>query len=310
MNNVKITGGVWSAAPTPFTSDWKLDHDAVKRLVEHQLKLGVKGIFIGGTSGEGPWLTQAMLRELSQTVAAAVAGRIPVAVQITDNSAGRMLEHLDAVSDVGVDIAIIAPPFFQQCPTQDYLKKLCLEVIENSPLPIGLYHRGKYSSVSVTGETIAELASNPKVIMIKDSSGDLASKTVFLKKKRENPELLLLAGDEFDCIHYLVDGYDGVLFGGACFNAKMAVTIFELVKAGKTDAAKTMQQKMNDLMYTVFGGKDIPCWLAGQKQMLVELGIFSTSNTIINYQLTPECATAIQAACRDYRRELLPYLED
>ena len=303
----QIGGGVWSAMPTPFTTDWKLDHESVKRLVEHQIKLGIKGLFIGGTSGEGPWLMQAMLQELSQVTAEAVNNRIPVAVQITDNSAGRMLDHLGAIANTGIDIAVIAPPFFQMRPTSDFITRLYQQVIDASPLPIGLYHRGKHSAVIVEGETLAALAANPKVIMIKDSSDDPVSKAAFLKRKQEKPEMLLLNGNEFDCVPYLLDGYDGLLLGGACFNGGMAGKIFALTKAGKIDQAKTIQARMNELMYIVFGGKEITCWLAGQKQILVELGLFSTCNTLINFQLTPECAAAIKGAVRDYRDELKPY---
>ena len=53
-------------------------------------------------------------------------------------------------------------------------------------------------------------------------------------------------------------------------------------------------------MYDCFGGPSISCWLAGEKQMLVELGIFQTPLCLMNYQLTPECAEAIRhAAARE-----------
>ena len=96
-----LFGGVWSAAPTPFTAAGQLDHEAINRLMEHQLKLGIKGVFIGGTSGEGPWLTHAMLRELTAATVKAAGGRLPVAVQITDNSAAQMLEKLAELADIG-----------------------------------------------------------------------------------------------------------------------------------------------------------------------------------------------------------------
>ena len=49
-------------------------------------------------------------------------------------------------------------------------------------------------------------------------------------------------------------------------------------------------------MYDVFGGRDIQCWLAGEKQLMVELGVFTTNRCIINYRLTPECAAALKGA--------------
>ncbi|OGV51192.1 MAG: hypothetical protein A2X49_15470 [Lentisphaerae bacterium GWF2_52_8] len=308
MIDSSVMGGVWSAVPTPFKDDWKLDKKSIARLAEHQSKLGIKGLFIGGTSGEGPWLTQSMLRELARSTVKAAGGRMAVAVQVTDNSAARILDNISKISDSGADLAVIAPPFFQMKPSQDFLRRLYLEVLERSPMPIGLYHRGKHSSVAVSASTIAELAEHEKVLMIKDSSGDAEDKEVFLKLKRRLNNILLLNGNEFDCIPCLRDGYDGLLLGGACFNGGMALKIYDLTRAGRIKDAEEIQQRMNDLMYEVFGGKEsCSCWLAGQKQMLVEMGIFSTNRTVINYALTPECGKAIKKVFQQFRDELFPY---
>jgi hypothetical protein len=63
---------------------------------------------------------------------------------------------------------------------------------------------------------------------------------------------------------------------------------------------------MNELMFDVFGGKDIHCWLAGQKLLMVKLGVFSTNKTIINYQVDAACEKAIDAAIEREKAWLLP----
>ena len=45
--------GVWSAMSTPLTEDYAVDADALERLVEHQIRLGIRGLFLAGTAGEG-----------------------------------------------------------------------------------------------------------------------------------------------------------------------------------------------------------------------------------------------------------------
>ena len=50
--------GVWSAAPTPLTNDMKVHKGDVKRMVGHHIRLGVNGLFLAGTNGEGPWLPE------------------------------------------------------------------------------------------------------------------------------------------------------------------------------------------------------------------------------------------------------------
>jgi dihydrodipicolinate synthase/N-acetylneuraminate lyase len=123
--------------------------------------------------------------------------------------------------------------------------------------------------------------------------------------KRKN-ELFALNGNEFDSVPYVEAGYDGFLFGGACFNGFMANKIFRLAKAGDISGAQAMQDHMNEVMTKVFGGKGIPCWLAGQKQIMVELGIFNTRKTIINYQITDECIKTIKNIVEQEKAYLLP----
>jgi len=277
--NRENIAGVWSATPTPFTDDLKLDIDAMPRLVEHHLRLGVKGLFLGGTSGEGPWMSDAMRIELAREVVKSNADRMLLAMQVTDNSAMQMIENVKRIEDSGIDIAVIAPPFFQFNFTQEYLKDLYLEVIESSSLPVGVYHRGKHSSVGVETSTIEEIISHPKVVLIKDSSSDPEAREKIVKATaKRKDELFALDGDEFNSVPYVKAGYDGFLFGGACFNGFMAKKIFELGKAGDFEGAQAMQDHMNMIMTKVFGGEGLPCWLAGQKQIMVELGIFNTRN--------------------------------
>jgi 4-hydroxy-tetrahydrodipicolinate synthase len=299
--------GVWSATPTPFTNELKLDIEAIPRLVEHHLRLGVKGLFLGGTSGEGPWMSDSMRIELANEVAKSNQDRMLLAMQVTDNSAMQIIENIKRIEDSGIDIAVIAPPFFQINATQEYLKDLYLKVIESSSLPVGVYHRGKHSSVGIKIDTLEKIIAHPKVILVKDSSSDPAAREMICKAiEKRKDELFALDGDEFNSVPYVEAGYDGFLFGGACFNGFMANRILKLAKDGNVKEAQAMQDYMNGIMTKVFGGKGLPCWLAGQKQMMVELGIFNTRKTIINYQITDECINTIKNVVEQEKAYLLP----
>jgi len=305
--NRKNIAGVWSATPTPFTDELKLDTDAIPRLVEHHLRLGAKGLFLGGTSGEGPWMSDAMRIELAKEVAKSNLDRMLLVMQVTDNSAMQIIENIKRIEDSGIDIAVIAPPFFQFNTTQKYLKDLYLEVIENSSLPIGVYHRGKHSSVEIETGTLEKIIAHPKVVIVKDSSSDPEAREMICRvTAKRKDELFALNGNEFNSVPYVEAGYDGFLFGGACFNGFMANKILKLGKAGDIEGAQAMQNHMNIIMTKVFGGEGLPCWLAGQKQIMVELGIFNTRKTIINYKITDECINTIKAVVEQEKAYLLP----
>ena len=82
MENKIYKAGVWSAAPTPLTTNGKVDCESIKRLTEHHLRLGIQGVFLCGTSGEGPWMTADMCQAVVDTTVEAAAGRLKVTVQV------------------------------------------------------------------------------------------------------------------------------------------------------------------------------------------------------------------------------------
>jgi 4-hydroxy-tetrahydrodipicolinate synthase len=299
--------GVWSAAPTPLTEDFKIDEASIERLAAHHQKLNVNGVFIAGTCGEGPWLTDAMRLKLAELSVKYNQGKMVLAMQVTDNSALRIIDNINRIADTGVDITVVAAPFFQKNDSQDYLKKLYFEVIEASPLPVGIYYQGKNAKTLIEPRTMTEIIRHPKVKIIKDSSTDpIAMSDIVQVRNQRQGELFALTGDEFDCVAYVQAGYDGALLGGACFNGLMANEILRLTKLGNIAAAKLLQTRMNNLMFDVFGGKDIHCWLAGQKLLMVKLNVFSTNKTILNYSVDAACEEAIDAAIEREKAWLLP----
>ncbi len=290
---------------TPLTEDGKVDADALQKLVEHQLRLGIKGLFLAGTAGEGPFLSDAERLRLVDLTVRFTAGRMAIAMQITDNSAERMIENLERYQDRGIDIAVIAPPFFQINVQQEFVYNLYTQVIEASKIPVGIYNRGKFSSVPVEPETLGRILDNPKVVLVKDSSSAPEfAEAILAAKARRKGQLAALCGDEFDSVKYLQAGYDGVLFGGGCFNGAYASEIHRLVKAGQIDEALKLQSHLNEVMFKVFGGKKITCWLAGQKELMRRLGVFNTAKTLLNYQLNDECSAAIDEVLRDEKEWL------
>lgn len=292
----KITGGVWSATPTPLTPDRRVDPASVKRLVEHHVKMGVTGLMLAGTCGEGPWLPDAERETLVRTAAAASGGRLRIAMQVTDNSAGRTLANIEKAAAWGVEIAVVAQPYFFLNATADRQLAFYREIARRSPLPVGFYDRGKASPYMMPETHLAELLTEPNLAVVKDSSQNAAHREVFLAARKLRPELVLLDGDEFETITYLSAGYDGLLLGGGIFNAGQAHRIIRAVRVGDMAEAARWQARMNDLMLRVYGGPKIECWMSGLKELLVQMGLFSTNTQLLDYPLTDECRRQIMEA--------------
>jgi 4-hydroxy-tetrahydrodipicolinate synthase len=161
---------------------------------------------------------------------------------------------------------------------------------------MGFYDRGKASSYQMTEPQLAELLTEANVAMVKDSSQSRTHREVFVAARKARPDLVLLNGDEFDCVSYLQAGYDGLLLGGGIFNAGIALRMIRSVRAGDLAEAIRLQARMNDLMLRVYGGPKIECWLTGLKELLVQMGIFSTHLNLLEYPLTENCRRQVTEA--------------
>ena len=120
-----------------------MDPASVHRLVEHHVQLGVTGLMLAGTCGEGPWLTDEAREALIRTVVEANRGRLRIAVQVTDNSPARTLAHAERAAAWGAQIAVVAQPYFMLNATPDRQLGFYREIARGSALPVGFYDRGK-----------------------------------------------------------------------------------------------------------------------------------------------------------------------
>jgi 4-hydroxy-tetrahydrodipicolinate synthase len=295
---------IWSATPTPFTEGREIDIDSVFHMVEHHVRLGVQGLFLAGTCGEGPWMTDGQKSRLVSAVREAAAGRLRIAVQVTDNSAERVLDQIAALD--GADLAVVAQPYLAMNATPKRMRAFYEVILTSSPLPVCYYERGRASAVEITEDVLQPILAHPNLVMVKDSSADPRRRDALLKAREARSNLALLLGDEFRCVDYLLAGYDGVMLGGAILNALYVAEIVDRLSAGDVGGARTVESRMIAMLHGVYGGPDFPCWLNGLKSTLVRLGIFRTSNAFLDYPLSPDCSQMISRLIESERSYLLP----
>jgi 4-hydroxy-tetrahydrodipicolinate synthase len=274
-------------------------------MVQRHIHMGVNGLFLAGTNGEGPWMPDTQRRRLVTAAVKYTEGRMLIAVQVTDNSTARILANIAEARDDGADIAVIAPPYFNVAGRPD-TGEMYLESIRHSPLPIGLYDRGRFGPIQVPDSALEAALMEKKVILLKDSSDDPLRRRIALRCRRRRPQLRLLTGCEFNCVEYLKAGFDGLLLGGGVFNGFLAHRIIAAVQEGHLAQAEKLQARMNRIMYGVYGGRKFKCWLAGEKKLLVEMGIFRTWKNYPNFPLTASCRKAITRTLVKDRDALLP----
>jgi len=285
---------IWSAAPTPLTTDFRIDELSVERTVQAAIDDGIAGLFLAGSCGEGPWLPDRERQKLVKTAVRAAGGKLKIAAQISDNSVPRILVNAQAVVDAGADFGIISSPAAFLNATPDRVVALYRDAVEASPLPIGIYDLGKLRPISLPDDRLKEIYVLPNVKLVKDSSGSPERRAAALAARKEKPSLDLFNGDEFRTLEYLEAGYNGVMFGGAAAVGPKLKRVVELFLASRLPEAKAIEAEMKKTLFGIYGGESIACWLTGLKYYMVKRGLFTTQTSFLGYPLTDECRSFIE----------------
>lgn len=296
---------VWSAAPTPFLADGKLDEASLERLVAQHIDLEVSGLLLAGTCGEGPFMTNGQRAELIRQARRLAGNRLTLAAQVSDTSAARVCENMAAAAEAGADFAVIAPPWLDRFANRDFIRRYFLEPIEQAALPVGIYVLRTPSGSPLDEQLWAELASHPRVKLLKDSSSSAEYARTFGAIRAGRPDLLLLTGDEFDVRTAMAAGYDGALMGTGILNAEFIRRTLRALREGDASGAAAWQDRSNTFLRELFGD-DIRCWLGGLKYALCQLGIFSSEYMHLSFPLTAADRTRIEAALERERAYIRP----
>lgn len=280
---------LWSALPTPLNADFTVDEISVERTINASIAGGMNGVFLAGTCGEGPWLPEREKERLIRVAKTVSGDRLKLAAQVTDNSVPRILDNIDRAAKCGADIAVIASPATFMNATPDRVVDLYREAVGASPLPVAIYDLGKHRPVVIPVDRLREIYELPNVVMVKDSSGDVGRRAEAIGARETNRELVLLNGDEFRAVEYLEAGYDGCMFGGAVAVMPILQRIVSLVTDGDWEEARRVDAEMRRVLFGIYGGESIACWLTGLKHCLVKQGLFETDASFLGYPLTEEC---------------------
>ena len=285
---------LWSALPTPLHADLSVDDAAVARTITASIAGGMTGVFLAGTCGEGPWLPEREKERLIRTAKATAGDRLKLAAQVSDNSVPRVLDNISRVAAAGADIVVMTSPATFMNATPDRVVALFTDVVNASALPMSIYDLGAHRPVMIPVERLRDVYGLPNVVMVKDSSGDPARRAEAMAVRDTHPGLQLFNGDEFRCVEYLEAGYDGCMFGGAVAMMPQLRQIVDLVAKGDGAAARLADAEMRRVLFGIYGGESIACWLTGLKHCLVQQGLFESSASFFEYPLTAECREFIE----------------
>ncbi|GJL84399.1 MAG: 4-hydroxy-tetrahydrodipicolinate synthase [Micavibrio sp.] len=187
--------GAITALITPF-KDGEIDWPAFENLVEWQVEQGIHGLVPTGTTGECPTLSHDEHMAIVQRCVEIVKKRVPVIAGTGSNSTREAIELTQHAKEAGADGALIVTPYYNK-PTQEGLIEHYKAIHEAVDIPIVIYNIPGRCVIDMSVETMARLAELPRIVGVKDSSGDgerpvatrLACGSDFIQLSGEDPAI-------------------------------------------------------------------------------------------------------------------------
>lgn len=262
---------------TPLLENRELDLVGLKNLLEHLINGGVHGIFILGTTGEGPSLSYAVRKQLISETCRIVNKKVPVLVGITDTSIDGTLEIANHAKKVGADALVVAPPYYfpiAQEEMGDYLESL----VPMLPLPFMLYNMPSCTKLHLSIDVVRR-AKELGAIGIKDSSGDLSYLYMLIEEFKSDPAFSIIAGTELFLPETIMYGGHGSVAGGANFFPRLFVDLYEAAMAHNLEKVKLLRDKVIKVHQTIYEvGEYSSRHIKGTKAALMAMGICQDHN--------------------------------
>ena len=279
--------GSMPALVTPFRNG-ALDLETLKKLVDWHIDQGSHGLVPVGTTGESPTLTHEEHETVIETVVTSVAGRIPVIAGAGSNNTAEAIRLVQFAKKVGADAALVVTPYYNK-PTQRGLIAHFTALHDCADIPIIIYNIPGRSVVDMTPATMGELAKLPRIVGVKDATGDLAR--VCDQRMSCGADFIQLSGEDATAHGFNAQGGTGCISVTANVAAKLLSDMQEACLAGDYAKALGIQDKVMPLHKAIFAEPG----LVGVKYALSRLGLCGPEVRLPLTELTDETKALVDA---------------
>ena len=258
---------------TPLLDRDALDHAGLEKLIERLITGGVHGLFIIGTTGEGPSLSYRLRRELITETCRRVNQRVPVFVGITDTAFVESVNIARHSAEAGADAVVAAPPYYlpeAQPELLEYIRHLLPEM----PLPLFLYNMPSLTKVSFDIDTVRALQDETQILGIKDSSGNMVYFHRLCQLLKERPDWSVLMGPEELLLDAVFAGGHGGVNGGANIFPELYVALYDAAVSSNVVRARELHALVMRISATLYQvGRHSSAIIKGIKCALSHLSV-------------------------------------
>ena len=233
--------GIYTPNIVPLDAKGEINERELRRYVDWLIAKGVHGLYPNGSTGEFTRFTVEERIRIMEIICDQVRGRVPVLAGAAEANVKETVRACEKYYELGATaVAIVAPYYFKLSPKAVYA--YFKEIADNTPIDVTLYNIPMFAS-PIDVPTVKRLAEEcPKIIGIKDSSGDIPHMIRMIQAVRPSrPEFSFLTGWDAALMPMLLVGCDGGTNASSGVVPELTRKLYDLTTSYRIDEARDLQ---------------------------------------------------------------------
>jgi 4-hydroxy-tetrahydrodipicolinate synthase len=230
-------------------SGGRVAEDTLRAFVDWQIAEGSNGLVPCGTTGEVATLTADEHRLVTRTVVETAKGRVPVIAGCGTYDTAASIERTRAAADLGADASLVVVPYYNK-PSQAGLAAHFFAIADASPIPLVIYNVPSRTVADISVETLAQVAKHPKIVAVKDATGNLGR--VSAQRLACGDDFCQLSGNDDMALGFSAMGGVGCISVTANVAPKLCSDFQKAMREGRWDDALKLQDRLYPLHAALF----------------------------------------------------------
>ncbi|MET0223073.1 MAG: dihydrodipicolinate synthase family protein [Terrimicrobium sp.] len=241
--------GVLLPIITPFDEKVRIDEQVMRQLVDFHIGAGVQGLFVLGSTGQGPAMTTEERKQAAAIALDQAKGRVPMVIHVGTADAGSTVELAEHAAAHKADAVAIVPPYYYSDHTEYEIIAHYKAVAKSVPLPVFIYENPKYSGISISpGLAVRMKEQVPALKGIKVAYGHGA----LLEYVRLLPDVSIFTGNA-DLFGLVPFGLAGMINPPTSFVPELCVALFKALDSKDYTRAVEAQKRVDTAARLVAG---------------------------------------------------------
>ena len=252
MKDISKYQGIFPAFYACYNKEGQVDAQAVRALAKFLLDKGVKGLYVGGSSGECIYQSVAERKETLEHVMAEVGGKMTIIAHVACNNTEDSKALAAHAESLGVDAIASIPPIYFHLP-EKAIAAYWNDISSAAPnTDFIIYNIPQLAGVALTPALLAEMRKNPRVIGVKNSS--MPAQDIQMWKDQGGADFVVMNGPDEQFVSGLAMGATGGIGGTYAVMPELFLKLADLVKANDMETARKLQYTVNEIIYKLCSG--------------------------------------------------------